>query len=66
MRKGIEVSVDRLKEIYQELIRQGAHNIDLVTPTHYTHAIFQSLRDPLPSPSSTTAAATKASTQSLS
>lgn len=50
MRKGIEVSVDRLKEIYQELIRQGAHNIDLVTPTHYTHAIFQSLRDPLPVP----------------
>lgn len=50
MRKVIEVSVDRLKEIYQELIRQGAHNIDLVTPTHYTHAIFQSLRDPLPVP----------------
>ena len=50
MRKGIEVSVERLREIYFELIAKGAHNIDLVTPTHYTHAIFQSLRDPLPVP----------------
>ncbi len=49
-RKGIEVSVERLREIYFELIAQGAHNIDLVTPTHYTHAIFQSLREPLPVP----------------
>ena len=49
-RKGIEVSVSRLREIYFELITQGAHNIDLVTPTHYTHAIFQSLREPLPVP----------------
>lgn len=49
-RKGIEVSVERLREIYFELITQGAHNIDLVTPTHYTHAIFQSLREPLPVP----------------
>ena len=49
-RKGIEVSVERLREIYFELIAKGAHNIDLVTPTHYTHAIFQSLRDPLPVP----------------
>jgi putative pyruvate formate lyase activating enzyme len=50
MRKGIEVSVERLREIYFELIAQGAHNIDLVTPTQYTHAIFQSLREPLPVP----------------
>ena len=50
MRKGIEVSVERLREIYFELIAQGAHNIDLVTPTQYTHAIFQSLRKPLPVP----------------
>ncbi len=48
--KGIEVSVERLRAIYEELIRQGAHNIDLVTPTHFTHAIFQSLKDPLPVP----------------
>ncbi len=49
-RKGIEVSVERLREIYFELIGEGAHNIDLVTPTHYTHAIFQSLKEPLPVP----------------
>jgi putative pyruvate formate lyase activating enzyme len=48
--KGTEISVERLREIYWELIHQGAHNIDLVTPTHFTHAIFQSLRDPLPVP----------------
>ena len=50
LQKGIEVSVERLREIYFELIAQGAHNIDLVTPTQYTHAIFQSLREPLPVP----------------
>lgn len=47
---GEEISVERLRQIYFELITQGAHNIDLVTPTHFTHAIFQSLREPLPVP----------------
>ena len=48
--KGIEISIERLREIYGELIAAGAHNIDLVTPTHYTHAIFQSLKESLPVP----------------
>ncbi|MDY6084949.1 MAG: 4Fe-4S cluster-binding domain-containing protein [Dialister sp.] len=48
--KGIEISVERLREIYFELIAQGAETIDLVTPTHFTRAIYQSLRDPLPVP----------------
>lgn len=47
---GEEISVERLRQIYFELIAQGAHNIDLVTPIHFTHAIFQSLREPLPVP----------------
>ena len=47
---GEEISVERLRQIYFELIAQGAHNIDLVTPTHFAHAIFQSLREPLPVP----------------
>lgn len=47
---GEEISVERLRQVYFELIAQGAHNIDLVTPTHFTHAIFQSLREPLPVP----------------
>ena len=43
-RKGIEVSVERLREIYFELITQGAHNIDLVTPTHFVPQIIRALQ----------------------
>lgn len=32
---GKEVSLSRLCEIFYELCEQGAHNINLVTPTHY-------------------------------
>ena len=32
---GIEVEISRLAEIMLELEAQGAHNINLVTPTHY-------------------------------
>ncbi len=47
---GREIPVERLGEIFQELIAQGAHNIDLVNPTHYAHAIAQALEAPLPVP----------------
>lgn len=47
---GKEITVERLKEIYHELIAQGAHNINLVTPTHFTEAVLQSLYEPLPVP----------------
>ncbi|MBQ9088254.1 MAG: radical SAM protein [Lentisphaeria bacterium] len=47
---GKAVSVARLQEIYQELIAQGAHNINLVTPTHYLKQICESLSAPLPVP----------------
>ena len=47
---GKPVSVERLKDIYAELISQGAHNINLVTPTHFAHAVAQSLETPLPVP----------------
>ena len=47
---GKPVSPERLGEIFQELIAQGAHNINLVTPTHFTHAILEVLSDPLPVP----------------
>ncbi|MCI5779113.1 MAG: radical SAM protein [Lentisphaeria bacterium] len=46
-RSGTEVSVPRLREIYAELVAQGAHNINLVTPTHFADAVLVSL-DPLP------------------
>lgn len=47
---GKEISIVRLKEIYHELIAKGAHNINLVTPTHFTEAVLQSLDEPLPVP----------------
>ena len=47
---GQEITLTRLKEIYSELIAQGAHNINLVTPTHYTDAVLASLEEPLPVP----------------
>lgn len=47
---GEAVSVSRLKEIYKELIAQGVHNINLVTPTHFTKAILESLDEPLSVP----------------
>lgn len=36
---GRTVSVPRLREIFLELIAQGAHNIDLVSPTPFAPAI---------------------------
>ncbi len=48
--QGKEITVKRLREIYEELIRQGAHNINLVTPGHYTEAVLASLEQPLPVP----------------
>jgi len=47
---GKKVSVERLREIYFELIDQGANNINLVNPTHFTEAILQSLEGGLPVP----------------
>ena len=36
---GIEVALGRLVEIMLELQEQGAHNINLVTATHYAHLL---------------------------
>ncbi len=47
---GKTVTVDRLREIYLELIEKGAHNINLVNPTHWAEAILQSLNEPLAVP----------------
>lgn len=47
---GKPVTMDRLREICLELICQGAHNINLVNPTHYAHVIAQLLQEPLPVP----------------
>ena len=47
---GKAVTVARLREIYQELIDQGVHNINLVNPTHFAHAIAASLEGGLSVP----------------
>ena len=41
--KGKKVSVKRLAEIMLELQGQGAHNINLVTPTHFAPSIKESV-----------------------
>lgn len=47
---GQPVSIARLREIFAELITQGAHNIDLVSPTQFSHAVGEALEEPLPVP----------------
>ena len=47
---GEAVSVARLREIYAELIAQGAHNINLVTASHFAPWVVQSLAPALPVP----------------
>ena len=47
---GKTVPIQRLSEIYEELIQKGAHNINLVNPTHWAEAIVKSLKNPLPVP----------------
>ena len=47
---GKTVTVDRLKEIYHELISKGARNINLVSASHYVNAVIESLSEKLPVP----------------
>lgn len=47
---GRTITVARLREIFFELIDLGAHNINLVNPTHFSHAVAQALDEPLPVP----------------
>lgn len=44
---GKVISVERLREIFMELKAAGAHNINLVTPTHFSAAIAQALEQPV-------------------
>ena len=46
--RGRTVSVERLREIFRELERQGAHNINLVTASHFLPAVLRAL-EPQPS-----------------
>ncbi len=49
-RWGRPITVARLREIFEELIAQGAHNINLVSPTPFVPAIREALQPPLPVP----------------
>ena len=42
--EGKICSPERLAEIMRELVLQGAHNINLVNPTHFTYAIKETLK----------------------
>ena len=42
---GRSVTLDRLREICQALIDQGAHNLNFVNPTHYAHTLAALLED---------------------
>ena len=39
--KGVEISDDKLISIFENLISQGANNINLVNPTHYAKRLGQ-------------------------
>ena len=48
---GKAVSLERLREICEALIAQGAHNLNFVNPTHYAHvlsALLENWRPPVP------------------
>lgn len=47
---GKETSSEELRQIMENLIFQGAENIDLVTPTHFLPTILPALEPPLPVP----------------
>ena len=48
---GKPIAAERLREIFRELIAQGAACLDLVTPTHFTPVILEALgAEPWPVP----------------
>jgi len=49
-RFGKTLTVQRLRQIFEELVSQGACNLNLVSPTSFAHAIREALEGPLPVP----------------
>ena len=47
---GKSVDAAQLRQMMEDLIAQGAENIDLVTPTHYLPTILPALEEKLPVP----------------
>ena len=50
LRRGTEIPIGRLREIFSELAAQGVHNLNLVTGAHFAPAIAEALtpKPPLP------------------
>ncbi|NCB73851.1 MAG: radical SAM protein [Clostridia bacterium] len=48
MGHGREITVSRLAEIFSELEQTGVHNLNLVTPTHFTDKIVEALKIAMP------------------
>ena len=44
---GTPVDAEALRGMMEDLIAQGAENIDLVTPTHYLPTVAEALKEPL-------------------
>lgn len=47
---GAPMDADALRKLFEDLIAQGAENIDLVTPTHYLPTVIPALTPKLPVP----------------
>ena len=47
LRRGTQVTPDRLREIFRELGDQGVHNLNLVTGSHFLPAILKALEQNL-------------------
>ena len=47
---GMAMNANELRRLFEDLIAQGAENIDLVTPTHFLPDILPALRPKLPVP----------------
>ncbi len=47
---GKEVTAQELRRIFEKLIEAGAHNVELVTPTHFVSQIRKALTPRLPVP----------------
>lgn len=48
--QGSIVTPERVRKMFQKLANAGAHNINLVTPTHFSHALEQALEPTPPIP----------------
>ena len=47
---GKELTPAGLRRVFDRLIEAGAHNINLVTPTHFSDAVLEAIGDGLPVP----------------